>query len=195
MCHCANALKQLGVKKGDRVTIYLPMIPEIAVAMLACTRIGRHLTRWYSPDSPPRRSRGRIADCQSTLVITADEGLRGGKRIPLKQYVDGALAIKGTECVKDVLVVRRTGAAVPMCSPRDRWYEDVVSTQPRHVRSGGNERGGPAVHPVYLRIHGQAQGRPAHDRRISGLRRIHASDPFSIFGKTISTGPPRTSAG
>jgi acetyl-CoA synthetase len=128
VCRCANALKQLGVKKGDRVTIYLPMIPEAAVAMLACTRLGAPHSVVFAGFSSEALA-GRIADCQSKLVITADEGLRGGKRIPLKQYVDGALAIKGTECVKDVLVVRRTGANVPMRSPRDRWYEDVVSTQ------------------------------------------------------------------
>ena len=128
VCRCANALKQLGVKKGDRITIYLPMIPEIAVAMLACTRVGAIHSVVFAGFSSEALA-GRIADCQSTLVITADEGLRGGKRIPLKQYVDGALSITGTECVKDVLVVRRTGTEVAMYSPRDRWYEDVVSTQ------------------------------------------------------------------
>jgi acetyl-CoA synthetase len=128
VCRCANALKELGVRKGDRITIYLPMIPEIVVAMLACTRVGAIHSVVFAGFSSEALA-GRIADCQSTLVITADEGLRGGKRIPLKQYVDGALAIKGTECVKDVLVVRRTGAEVAMSSPRDRWYEDVVSRQ------------------------------------------------------------------
>jgi acetyl-CoA synthetase len=128
VCRCANALKQLGVKKGDRVTIYLPMIPEIAVAMLACTRLGATHSVVFAGFSSEALA-GRIADCQSTLVITADEGVRGGKRIPLKQYVDGALDIPGTECVKDVLVVRRTGAPIAMRSPRDRWYEDLVSAQ------------------------------------------------------------------
>ncbi|MGD0503046.1 MAG: acetate--CoA ligase [Steroidobacteraceae bacterium] len=128
VCRCANALKHLGVNKGDRVTIYLPMIPEIAVAMLACTRIGATHSVVFAGFSSEALA-GRIADCQSKLVITADEGLRGGKRIPLKQYVDGALAIRGTECVTDVLVVRRTGAPIAMCSPRDQWYEDLVSAQ------------------------------------------------------------------
>jgi len=94
VCRCANALKHLGVNKGDRVTIYLPMIPEIAVAMLACTRIGATHSVVFAGFSSEALA-GRIADCQSKLVITADEGLRGGKRIPLKQYVDGALAIRG----------------------------------------------------------------------------------------------------
>jgi acetyl-CoA synthetase len=128
VCRCANALKHLGVHKGDRVTIYLPMIPEIAVAMLACARIGATHSVVFAGFSSEALA-GRIADCQSKLVITADEGLRGGKRIPLKQYVDGALRIRGTECVTDVLVVRRTGAQIPMCPPRDRWYEDLVSAQ------------------------------------------------------------------
>jgi len=128
VCQCANALKSLGVKKFDRVTIYLPMIPEIAIAMLACARIGAIHSVVFAGFSSEALG-GRIADCGSTLVITADEGLRGGKRIPLKQYVDGALELKGTECVKNVLVVRRPGADVPMKSPRDQWYEEVASTQ------------------------------------------------------------------
>src|SRR5271170_5417251 len=108
VCQCANALRSLGVQKGDRVTIYLPMIPEIAVAMLACARIGAIHSIVFAGFSSEALG-GRIADCDSTLVITADEGLRGGKRIPLKQTVDAALTIAGTECVKHVLVVRRTG--------------------------------------------------------------------------------------
>ena len=111
VCQCANALKSLGVGKGDRVTIYLPMIPEIAVAMLACARIGAIHSVVFGGFSSEALG-GRIADCDSAVVITADEGVRGGKRVPLKVNVDGALSIKGTECVKHVLVVRRTGATV-----------------------------------------------------------------------------------
>jgi acetyl-CoA synthetase len=128
VCQCANALKSLGVEKGDRVTIYLPMIPEIAVAMLACARIGAIHSVVFAGFSSEALG-GRIADCDSTIVITADEGLRGGKRVPLKHNVDGALSIEGTECVKHVLVVRRTGAPVPMYAPRDRWYDEVVANQ------------------------------------------------------------------
>ena len=128
VCQCANVLKSLGVTKGDRVTIYLPMIPEIAVAMLACARIGAIHSVVFAGFSSEALG-GRIADCDSSVVITADEGLRGGKHVPLKQYVDGALSIEGTECVKHVLVVRRTGAPVPMYAPRDRWYDEVVAPQ------------------------------------------------------------------
>jgi acetyl-CoA synthetase len=129
VCQLANALTQLGVVKGDRVTIYLPMIPEAAVAMLACARIGAvHSVVFggFSPDSIA----GRIADCDSKLVITADEGVRGGKHIPLKANVDEALKRPGTNSVETVLVVRHSGGAVPMQMPRDRWYDAVVGPQP-----------------------------------------------------------------
>ncbi|HMA00488.1 MAG TPA: acetate--CoA ligase, partial [Steroidobacteraceae bacterium] len=128
VCRCANALKSLGVQKGDRVTIYLPMIPEIAVAMLACARIGAIHSVVFAGFSAEALG-GRIADCDSRLVITADEGMRGGKRVALKSCVDGALSIEGTSCVKNVLVVRRTGTRVPMYSPRDIWYHELVDGQ------------------------------------------------------------------
>jgi acetyl-CoA synthetase len=128
VCQCANALKSLGIEKGDRVTIYLPMIPELAISMLACARIGAIHSVVFAGFSSEALG-GRIADCDSRLVITADEGLRGGKRVPLKQTVDEALSIEGTECVQHVLVVRRTGAAVPMYAPRDRSYDEAVAQQ------------------------------------------------------------------
>jgi acetyl-CoA synthetase len=118
VCRMANVMKAHGVKKGDRVTLYLPMIPEAAYAMLACARIGAvHSVVFggFSPDS----LRGRIEDCQSRLVITADEGLRGGKTIPLKANVDAALE---KVSVDTVLVIRRTGADVPMMEGRDVDY-------------------------------------------------------------------------
>ena len=127
VCKLANALKGLGVGKGDRVTIYLPMIPEAGVAMLACARIGAiHSVVFggFSPDSLA----GRIADCASSIVITADEGMRGGKKVPLKANVDQALSSPGTETVRHVLVVKRTGAPVAMYH-RDQWYSELVDAQ------------------------------------------------------------------
>ncbi len=121
----ANVMKKHGVKKGDRVTIYLPMIPEAAYAMLACTRIGAvHSIVFggFSPDS----LQNRIEDADSKLIITADEGLRGGKPVPLKKNVDAALAkCKGGE---KVLVVRRTGNPVPWTPGRDLWLHDELPT-------------------------------------------------------------------
>ncbi|HEX6613202.1 MAG TPA: acetate--CoA ligase [Rhodanobacteraceae bacterium] len=129
VCRFGNALRNLGVGKGDRVAIYMPMIPEAAVAMLACARIGAvHSVVFggFSPDSLA----GRIADSQCKLVITADEGVRAGKLIPLKLNVDEALTRPGTQSVETVIVVRRTGGAVPMQSPRDRWWHALVEGQP-----------------------------------------------------------------
>ncbi|WP_240125454.1 acetate--CoA ligase [Thermomonas alba] len=129
VCRLANALRNLGVRKGDRVTIYLPMIPEAVVAMLACARIGAvHMVVFGG--FAPHSIADRIADCGSKLIITADEGVRGGRKVPLKANVDEALKLPGTQSVETVLVVRRTGAAVPMQMPRDRWFDAVVDGQP-----------------------------------------------------------------
>jgi acetyl-CoA synthetase len=127
VCRMANVLKDRGVRKGDRVTIYLPMIPQAAYAMLACARIGAvHSVVFggFSPDSIA----GRIQDCDSKIVITADEGLRGGKAVPLKKNVDEAL--KACPGVTDVIVVRRTKADVPMTAGRDHFYSDLKATVP-----------------------------------------------------------------
>jgi acetyl-CoA synthetase len=117
------------VVKGDRVTLYLPMIPDAVVAMLACARIGAVHSVVFGGFSPASIA-DRIADCGSKLVITADEGLRGGKRVPLKGNVDAALRMPGTTSVETVLVVRHTGGAVDMQMPRDRWFDVVVDGQP-----------------------------------------------------------------
>ncbi|UOF14698.1 acetate--CoA ligase [Lysobacter capsici] len=129
VCRLANALRNLGVKKGDRITIYLPMIPEAVVAMLACARVGAIHSVVFGGFAPNSIA-DRIADCTSKLVITADEGLRGGKKIALKANVDAALKLPGTNSVETVLVVRHTGAAVDMQMPRDRWYDAVIEGQP-----------------------------------------------------------------
>ena len=129
VCRLANALRHLGVKKGDRITIYLPMTPDAVVAMQACARIGAIHSVVFGGFSPQSIA-DRIADCGSKLVITADEGLRGGKTVPLKANVDAALKMPGTTSVETVLVVRHTGGAVDMQMPRDRWYDAVVDDQP-----------------------------------------------------------------
>jgi acetyl-CoA synthetase len=127
VCRFANVLKARGVKKGDRVTIYMPMIPEAAISMLACARIGAiHSVVFggFSPDSLA----GRISDCKSDIVVTADEGVRGGRKIPLKENTDAACDKAGG--VKSVIVVRRTGAAVNMKAGRDVYYDEIAKTVP-----------------------------------------------------------------
>ncbi|MFL6755183.1 MAG: AMP-binding protein, partial [Sphingomicrobium sp.] len=120
-CRFANLLKQRRIKRGDRVMIYMPMIPEAAAAMLACARIGAIHSVVFGGFSPESLA-GRILDCDACAVITADEGIRGGKRIPLKRNVDTALKERDVETV---IVVTRTGADVPMRTGRDIRYADV----------------------------------------------------------------------
>lgn len=128
VCRLANVLKANGVQKGDRVTIYMPMIPEAAYAMLACTRIGAVHSIVFGGFSPDALA-GRIVDCESTVVITADEGLRGGKPIPLKANTDQAIEIakRGGVEVKSVIVVRRTAGKIAWFSERDIWYHQAVA--------------------------------------------------------------------
>jgi len=124
----ANGLRELGVSKGDRVTIYMPMIPEATYAMLACARIGAVHSVVFGGFSPDALA-GRIDDCGSKLVITADEGVRGGRTVPLKVNVDKALEKKGTECVEKVVVVKRTGAEVAWNESRDVAYNLLTDKQ------------------------------------------------------------------
>ena len=123
VCKFANVLKKLGVRKGDRVTIYMPMILEAAYAMLACARIGAVHSVVFGGFSPDALA-GRITDCGSAVIITADEGLRGGKTVPLKANVDRACEIAGGT-VKSVLVVQRTGADVNIVEGRDHWLHEI----------------------------------------------------------------------
>ena len=124
VCKFSNALKANGAKKGDRITIYMPMIPEAAVAMLACARIGAiHSVVFggFSPDSLA----GRITDCDSNIIITADEGIRGGKIIPLKENTDAALKLCSS--IKKCIVVKRTGNDINWVKGRDVWYHEAIS--------------------------------------------------------------------
>jgi len=120
---CANALKQLGVAKGDRVAIYMPMVPEVAVAMLACARIGAPHTVVFGGFSA-ESLRDRITDAQAKVLVTADGGYRRGTVVPLKQNADEA--VKDCPTIKRVIVLRRVGQAVPMTAGRDVWWHDVV---------------------------------------------------------------------
>lgn len=123
----ANVLKARGVNKGDRVTLYMPMIPEAAYAMLACARIGAVHSVVFGGFSPEALA-GRVADCESSVIITADEGVRGGRIVPLKANVDKALGVDDLALdVHTVLVVRRTGASLDMMDGRDVWFDDVAA--------------------------------------------------------------------
>ncbi len=127
VCKFANALKSLGAKKGDRITIYMPMIPEAAVAMLACARIGAIHSVVFGGFSPDALA-GRIHDCESNIVITADEGVRGGKTIPLKANVDAAAEHDDVKTLEKVLVVRNTGTDIAWVEGRDAWLHDLEQT-------------------------------------------------------------------
>ncbi|MEZ5936873.1 MAG: acetate--CoA ligase [Hyphomonadaceae bacterium] len=128
VCRFANVLKARGVNKGDRVTIYMPMIPETAFAMLACARIGAIHSVVFGGFSPEALA-GRIQDCASNCVITADEGVRGGRISPLKRNVDAALdSGHAGDSVTSVIVVARTGADIAMTAGRDVWYDEIAKT-------------------------------------------------------------------
>jgi acetyl-CoA synthetase len=123
-CRFANALKTMGVAKGDRVVIYLPMIPEAAVAMLACARIGAIHSIVFGGFSPEALA-GRVEDCGAKVVITSDEGLRGGRSVPLKRNADEALSHPGVKSVEKMVVVKHTGKDVAWNDARDVWYHEV----------------------------------------------------------------------
>ncbi len=168
VCRFANVLKGQGVKKGDRVTIYMPMIPEAAYAMLACTRIGAvHSVVFggFSPDSIA----GRVLDCASDFVITADEGLRGGKHIPLKANTDEAL--KQCPNVKSVIVVKRTGGLVDMKAGRDHWYHELATTVPATCKPEEMN----AEDPMFILYTSGSTGKPKGVLHTTGGYMVYAS--------------------
>ncbi|CAM2009428.1 acetate--CoA ligase [Acanthopleuribacter pedis] len=161
VCRAANALQANGVRRGDRVCIYLPMIPELAYVMLACARIGAvHsiVFAGFSADS----LKDRILDCEAKLVVTADEGLRGGRKIGLKAITDQALA--NTPCVERLLVVRRTGAEVPMVEGRDLWYHDEVAKQRAYCPAAWMD----AEDPLFILYTSGSTGKPKGVLHTSG---------------------------
>ncbi len=170
VCRCANALQALGVKRGDRVTIYLPMIPEAAVAMLACARIGAVHSVVFGGFSPDSLS-GRILDADSSVVITADQGLRGGRQVPLKANVDDALSGPAGKLVKHVLVVRRTGHPVVMRQGRDEWWDDAVSRQPPQCEAQVMN----AEDPLFILYTSGSTGKPKGVLHTSGGYLVHAA--------------------
>jgi len=170
VCRLANALRNLGVAKGDRVTLYLPMIVEAAVAMLACARIGAVHSVVFGGFSPDALA-GRIEDCGSKIVITADQGLRGGKAVPLKANVDEALKRNGTTCVETVIVVRHTGHPVAMQAPRDRWYHDMVEGQPETCEPEVMD----AEDPLFILYTSGSTGKPKGVLHSTGGYLVYAS--------------------
>ena len=168
VCRFANVLKSRGVKKGDRVTIYMPMIPEATYAMLACARIGAVHSVVFGGFSPDALA-GRILDCESSCVITADEGIRGGKKIPLKANTDAALA----QCpdVDTVIVVTRTGGAVDMQAGRDVIYEDARAAADADCPA--EEMG--AEDPLFILYTSGSTGKPKGVLHTTGGYMVYAS--------------------
>lgn len=168
VCKLANGLKEIGVKRGDRVTIYMPMVPEGVYAMLACTRIGAiHSVVFggFSPDSIVNR----ILDCKSEFVITADEGLRGQKVIPLKKNIDEAL--KKCPNVKKCIVLKRTGGNVPFDSKRDVWYHELTSKMSTTCKSEEMN----AEDPLFILYTSGSTGKPKGALHTTGGYLVYAS--------------------
>ncbi len=164
----ANGLKKLGIKKGDRVTIYLTMIPELAVLMLACARIGAIHSIIFGGFSAESIS-GRVNDCESEYIITADEGIRGGKKIPLKATTDEAL----TNCpnVKKCIVVKRTGNYVFWDDDRDVWYHDLIKDVPAHCEPEEMN----AEDPLFILYTSGSTGKPKGVLHTTGGYMVYAS--------------------
>ncbi|MBI5163493.1 MAG: acetate--CoA ligase [Magnetospirillum sp.] len=168
VCRMANAMTELGCKKGDRVTIDLPRIPEAAVAMLACARIGAIHSIVFGGFSPDALA-GRIQDCDSSLVITSDEGLRGGRKVPLKANTDKALETCWS--VKNVIVVKRTGGTIHMVHGRDHWYHDLMEkASPNHTAAAMS-----AEDPLFILYTSGSTGKPKGVLHTSGGYLVYAA--------------------
>jgi acetyl-CoA synthetase len=173
VCRFGNVLRKLGVSRGDRVTIYLPMIPEAAVAMLACARIGAIHSVVFGGFSPEALA-SRIDDCDSRIVITADEGFRGGKKVPLKANVDAAIALRPDNKVAKVVVVRRTGADVNWVPNRDEHYESLMASAADQcpIEAMGAED------PLFILYTSGSTGKPKGVLHTTGGYLVYASYTF-----------------
>ncbi|MCC0021887.1 MAG: acetate--CoA ligase [Nitratireductor sp.] len=172
VCRLANVMKSNGVKKGDRVTIYMPMIPEAAYAMLACARIGAIHSIVFGGFSPDALA-GRIVDCKSDFIITADEGLRGGRKIPLKANTDAAIKLAADQKmkVKKVLVVQRTGGKIDWDDKRDLWYhKEIANAKPECKPEPMN-----AEDPLFILYTSGSTGKPKGVLHTTGGYLVYAS--------------------
>jgi acetyl-CoA synthetase len=171
VCKLANALEALGVQTGDRVMLYMPMIPEAAYAMLACARIGAIHSVVFGGFSANALA-DRISDCAAKMVITADQGNRGSKAIALKASVDEALGFEGTDCVENVVVVKCTGGDINWVDGRDKWYEDLTANaSEQHSAKSFN-----AEHPLFILYTSGSTGKP------KGLQ--HNSAGYLLYSAT-----------
>ena len=168
VCKFANGLKSIGAKKGDRITIYMPMIPEAAVAMLACVRIGAIHSIVFGGFSPDALA-GRIHDCNSNIIITADEGLRGGRPVPLKANTDAAL--ESCPSIDKCVVIQRTGADIGWSEGRDVWYHDLV--EKASAKCPAEEMN--AEDPMFILYTSGSTGKPKGVMHTTGGYMVYAS--------------------
>jgi len=192
VCRMANALRAHGVKVGDRVLIYMPMSIQVIVAMQACARIGATHSVVFAGFSA-KSLHERIVDAGATEVITADGQFRGGREIALKPVVDEALAMGGCEKVRNVIVYRRTGSSVPMQSPRDKWWDDVVRNQPDTCEPTWVN----AEHPLFILYTSGSTGKPKGVQHSTGgyllgctltMKWVFDNKPTDIFWCTADVG-------
>ena len=192
VCQFANGLKSLGIKKGDRVLIYMPMSIEVVVAMQACARIGATHSVVFGGFSA-KSLQERIVDAGAVAVITADGQRRGGKEISLKPAVDEAFAMGGCEAVKSVVVYKRTGSSIAMLAPRDKWWQDVIKNQPQECEPTWVN----AEHPLFILYTSGSTGRPKGVQHSTGgyllwtiltMNWVFDSKPSDIFWCTADVG-------